>query len=217
VEGWAHGTTSALSDRIKVMRNRAFPDIQLSVQVLVNCVTANSSNGCYGGDPTAAYSWIMQNGITDDSCMNYLAANEACTAIDTCRNCHPAGDCEAVSNPKLWHVLEHGQVAGEQNMMAEISSRGPIACTIAVTEAFEQYTGGIFVDKTGANGLDHEISVVGYGVDPTDGTKFWIGRNSWGTYWGESGYFRIIRGINNLGIEANCDWATPNPADWSNW
>jgi hypothetical protein len=32
-------------------------------------------------------------------------------------------------------------------------------------------------------------------------TKFWWGRNSWGTYWGEKGLFRIIRGINNLRIE----------------
>lgn len=46
---WAHGTTSALSDRIKLLRQRSYPDIQLSPQVLVNCVTANNSNGCYGG------------------------------------------------------------------------------------------------------------------------------------------------------------------------
>ena len=35
-------------------------------------------------------------------------------------------------------------------MMMEINTRGPIACTIAVTEAFENYVGGIFNDTTGA-------------------------------------------------------------------
>lgn len=35
-------------------------------------------------------------------------------------------------------------------MMAEIFARGPIACTIAVTEEFEKYSGGIFNDTTGA-------------------------------------------------------------------
>ena len=35
-------------------------------------------------------------------------------------------------------------------MLAEIYARGPIACGVAVTPEFEQYTGGIFNDTTGA-------------------------------------------------------------------
>jgi len=214
---WAHGTSSALSDRIKIVRNRAWPDVQLSPQVLVNCVTANSTNGCYGGDPTAAYSWIAANGLTDDSCQNYVAANEQCTDINICRNCSPDGTCVAVANPRKFHITEHGQVHGEDNMLAEIFARGPIACTIAVTAEFENYAGGVFVDKTGATSLDHEISIVGFGVDAKTAQKYWVGRNSWGTYWGENGYFQLIRGINNLGVEANCDWAVPDAKDWSDF
>jgi cathepsin X len=207
---WAHGTTSALSDRFKLARNRVFPDIQLSPQVLVNCVTANQSIGCDGGDPTAAYSWIHDNGITDDTCMNYLAQNEACTDINICRNCDPYKGCFAVTNPPKYTITEHGTIYGEDAILAEISARGPIACTIAVTAEFEAYTGGVFDDTTGAKGLDHSISVAGWGVDST-GTKYWIGRNSWGTYWGETGWFRIIRGVDNLGIESQgCDWAVPD-------
>ena len=41
-------------------------------------------------------------------------------------------------------------MAGEDKMMAEIFARGPIACGVAVTAEFEQYTGGIFHDTTGA-------------------------------------------------------------------
>ena len=32
-------------------------------------------------------------------------------------------------------------------------------------------------------------------------------RNSWGEYWGEMGYFKIRRGLNQLGIESDCSWA----------
>ena len=71
-----------------------------------------------------------------------------------------------------------------------------------MTQEFKNYTGGIFNDKTGRLIDDHEISIIGWGVE--NGTDYWIGRNSWGSYWGEKGLFRIIRGTNNLGIEGTC-------------
>ena len=69
------------------------------------------------------------------------------------------------------------------------------------------YTGGIFEDKTGEKDIDHEVSVVGWGVE--NGTKYWLVRNSWGSYWGESGFFRVVRGVDNIAIEEECAWATP--------
>lgn len=92
-------------------------------------------------------------------------------------------------------------------MMNEILQRGPITCAIAVTQQLVNYTGGIFIDSTGRVELDHDISVTGWGVE--DGVKYWIVRNSWGSYWGEGGNFRLIRGTNNLNIEGACSWAVP--------
>jgi cathepsin X len=66
------------------------------------------------------------------------------------------------------------------------------------------------MDKTGATTLSHYVEVAGYNVDPDTKAKYWIVRNSWGTFWGENGWFRIIRGANNLGIESMCSWAKPN-------
>jgi len=37
--------------------------------------------------------------------------------------------------------------------------------------------------------LDHAVNIVGYGT--TGGVNYWLMRNSWGTTWGESGYFQI--------------------------
>lgn len=91
--------------------------------------------------------------------------------------------------------------------MNEILKRGPITCAIAVTKELVNYTGGIFEDKSGRKDLDHDISVVGWGEDK--GVKYWTIRNSWGSYWGEGGNVRLIRGIDNLGIESTCSWATP--------
>lgn len=84
---------------------------------------------------------------------------------------------------------------------------------MAVTAAFMNYSGGIFNDTTGAMELDHDISLVGYGVE--NGTKYWLGRNSWGSYWGINGFFKIVRGTNNLNIESHCGWAVPLDT-WTN-
>jgi len=94
-------------------------------------------------------------------------------------------------------------------MMNEIYQRGPIACEMGVPAEFMNYTGGIFVDKTGYSSFnDHDVSVVGWGEE--NGTKYWLARNSWGSYWGIKGLFKIIRGApGNLGIELDCSWAEP--------
>ena len=61
-------------------------------------------------------------------------------------------------------------------MMQEILQRGPIACTVAVTDEFVAYSGGIFKDESGKVSLDHSIVVAGWGEE--DGVLYWIGRNS---------------------------------------
>jgi len=50
---------------------------------------------------------------------------------------------------------------------------------------------------------NHAVLAVGYDSIKED-KEYWIIKNSWGTRWGEDGYFRIKKGINRCGIE---DWA----------
>jgi cathepsin X len=129
-----------------------------------------------------------------------------------CKDCHPHADCFVPDQYYVYGVDEFSDLQGEEAMMQEIYQRGPIACGIAVPDALENYTGGIFHDTTGDTNIVHDISVVGFGVE--NGVKYWTVRNSWGTHWGESGFFRVVRGINNIGIESECAWATPRDT-WS--
>lgn len=63
---------------------------------------------------------------------------------------------------------------------------------------------------------DHNVEVVGWGMD-ANGTH-WIVRNSWGGYWGDWGIFKVRQGMNSMGIEDLCHWATidaePIVDDW---
>eukprot|EP00038_Savillea_parva_P007691 m.171885 g.171885 ORF g.171885 m.171885 type:complete len:635 (+) comp13441_c0_seq1:550-2454(+) len=226
---WAHGTTSALNDRFQLARRNAFPHVFLSVQQLVNCIPppadkSQGTGGCDGGDPSDVYPFLYEHGGVHETCQNYQAKNLypdfKCQPIGVCENCDPDKGCSPMGSPTgennftRYYPEEFGRINSTDThknhdaMVAEIGLRGPIACALCVTPDFEAYTGGIFKDTTNCTSLDHEISIAGYGTDPVHG-PYWIGRNSWGTYWGEKGWFRLARGSNNLGVEKDCVWATP--------
>lgn len=60
------------------------------------------------------------------------------------------------------------------------------------------YSSGIFNPKRCGHNLDHAVTAVGYGKE--GGQEFMIVRNSWGTDWGEEGYFRIAIDKDGNGI-----------------
>jgi len=93
-------------------------------------------------------------------------------------------------------------------MKAEIAQNGPISCGIHVSDDFLAYdptkNNGIYSEKIRFPMINHEISVTGYGYDEELKQGFWWGRNSWGTYWGINGFFKMAMGGNGLGIERDC-------------
>lgn len=213
---WAHAAASSLSDRIKIARNAAWPEIDISPQVLISCDSV--SNGCHGGNAVHAYSYLHFNEGTDETCSIYQARGHdngiECSPIVKCKDCHPLEDCFIPKDYNIYKVGDYGLfTSGEEAMKQEIFQNGPIACSIASTTELHDYTSGIFEDKTGVVATNHEISVTGYGEE--NGTPYWIFRNSWGSNWGEEGFAKIVRGKNNLGIESSCYWAKPIDT-WTN-
>jgi C1A family cysteine protease len=74
---------------------------------------------------------------------------------------------------------------------------GPVMAAICA-DYLQGYTSGVLNVTNCPTAINHAIAIVGWGSQ--NGINYWIVKNSWGTGWGENGYFRIIRGKNMCGI-----------------
>lgn len=89
-----------------------------------------------------------------------------------------------------------------QSIIGALNARHPVMNTIAASNLFMSYSSGVF------NGCDsmstnHETEIVGYSCETSvdaagncvfplpNGVGYWIVRNSWGTTFGEQGFYRI--------------------------
>ena len=59
--------------------------------------------------------------------------------------------------------------------------------------------------------LDHAVVIVGYGTSDA-GIAYWTVRNSYGAWWGESGYFRVeqTEGLGVCGINQRVSYPMTN-------
>jgi cathepsin X len=219
---WAHAFASTINDRVKIKRNAAGTDIMVSVQHLLNCGNVGS---CHGGTVDGPFQWLYKLSKTTGSGISYETSNPyvacsseskegfcphvdtTCKPINIARTCGgfeggSGGDtgnpCVEIVNYPNVTISEYGSIRGSNAMLKQLQL-GPIACGIDA-EPLLNYTGGVINDK--GKSIDHVIEIVGY----DNINEYWIGRNSWGEYWGEMGFFRVAYG--SLLVERQCSWAT---------
>jgi len=71
-----------------------------------------------------------------------------------------------------------------------LTHHGPMTACMTVYDDFFSYAGGIYHHVTGNRAGGHCILVVGY----SQSQGCWICKNSWGTAWGDTGFFKIAYG-----------------------
>ncbi len=180
---WAFSTTGVLESLVKIVKNIK-TDLDLSEQTLVSCSDAGD---CDGGYQNKAAIFVRDTGIPREECYPYSATDGAC---------HPCpGWMSKTVKVTSWKGYSNASKTTLENALLS----APITASMDVYSDFYKYRSGIYERTSGSTYEGgHAIVIIGY--NHTEG--YWICKNSWGTSWGEKGFFRIRMG--NCKIAGYC-------------
>ena len=195
---WAHAISEAMSDRVCIDSNGKFNTV-FSPQQLVDCDYLD--HGCNGGNLIFPWLYYSTVGAAEESCYGDYVSGETKTHqfcfISKLSCKHTRTNIKSITFARTIDAIKE-----------EIMNHGPVAAGFFVYEDFKKYSKGIYVQDSSSGRMlgGHAIKIVGWGVE--QGTNYWIVQNSWGSTWGENGFFRIQMGTS--GIEAMVINARPN-------
>jgi len=216
---WAFGAAGALEGAWVLATGQPH---SFSEQQLMDCSWNYGTNAaCGGGDADAAIDWLVEKRggrPADEAAYPYAGASGWCDGVR-----HEGGDgggpdgappalgaAPALASPATPsrgpRVLGYARIppGDDEAVMEALASRGPLQVSIdAAAKGFRFYSGGVYDEpacRSDEDGLDHSVTLVGYGVDGASGKQFWEVKNSWSTHWGDGGYVRIARARGGCGV-----------------
>lgn len=221
---WAFGAVEAMSDRICI-KSKGQTQVHISAEDLMTCCTA-CGNGCDGGFPGSAWEYYKNTGIvtggqwnSKQGCQPYQIKSCDHHVNGTKGPCQGEGPtpeckhkCEAsYSTPyeqDKHYALSVNSISDDpEATQTEIMTNGPVEADFTVYEDFPTYKSGVYQHTTGGVLGGHAIKILGWGVE--EGTKYWLVANSWNNEWGDNGFFKILRGSNECGIESDMNFGIP--------
>nr|CAI5831684.1 unnamed protein product [Callosobruchus analis] len=158
--------------------------LDLSVQDLVDCAGGSYGNmGCSGGLMNYAYDYVKDRGVLTDKEYPYEGID------DTCK--------QKTSGFKIKSYVNI-TIKDEKALAHAVATVGPISCAMDASY-LSSYSHGIIDSSCGCRSdrffLNHGVLVVGYGEEK--GIEYWLVKNSWGTGWGDQGYFKLKKNDKN--------------------
>lgn len=215
---WAFAPCNVLSDRASIFTNGVFKK-RLSVQQVISCL----KNGCQGGSPEKVFKWFLDNKLYTEEKYRYIQEN----STDIRTSCNYFKPQEEEFNILKGSINSLTQFIPEsqpdrnildqniKNMKLELLLNGPFFATITIYEDFVNFDGTKVYkyDHKSQHQGGHAVEVIGYcekNIDTRQGFKsaYWICRNSWSKDWprrtNDKGYFAIVMGSNECGIESRC-------------
>jgi hypothetical protein len=169
--------------------------LDLSEQFLVSCAGAG---GCDGGYTDEAADFIKKHGIAKEEFLPYVAADSPC-------NPDP-GWIGQIYSLEDWGYVTQG--VENREAIYNALQNGPITLYLVVYSDLYNYVSGVYEYTYGDIEGGHAVLLVGY----DKGGNYWICKNSWGTSWGENGYFKIRMGQCSSGTWMVAAWGVTSPS-----
>jgi len=211
---WAFGAVTAMTDRICIASQGAQTP-HISAADMLSCCDS-CGMGCEGGYPSAAWDYWVQTGVVTggnfggppcypyeiEPCDHHVHGHlQPCGPIvDTpdCRNkCTDSTDWDG---DKRFGKSAYGVPSDINAIANEIMTHGPVEVAFSVYEDFLTYSSGVYRHQSGQMLGGHAVKMLGWGVE--NGTPYWLIANSWNEDWGNKGFFKILRGKDECGIES---------------
>jgi cathepsin L len=163
--------------------------VSLSEQELVDCVNGGADTCTVGGEMYQAFEYVISAGGEElESSYPYSG-----TSGNTCKfdKSQVAATISSYANV----------TSGDESALQSAVAQQPVSIAIDASSIwFQLYSSGVYDDsscKNDYNDLDHGVLAAGYGHDTASGKDYWVVKNSWGAFWGQSGYIYMVRNKNN--------------------
>lgn len=157
-----------------------------------------SLGSCNGGNAYMVANQYARFGSVNESCDPYSANDVACSA-----------GCPYQKTVLGWSLINGGDIPDPSIIKAYIQTYGPVHTSLYVGNGdawdteFNNYDGSYTLYYVGAQPTNHAVLIVGWddNLSHAGGKGAWIVKNSWGTGWGNAGFFTIAYGSARIGTD----------------